>query len=85
MKSTILLTTALFLVSAPSPDSTTISEFSGGFLSNTTESRLMAADKYSDLSGAAKLSTMGETSPTKLNLEVAHAAVDSGLGPDKNR
>ena len=80
MKSTILLTTALFLVSAPSPDSTAISEFSGGFLSNTAERGLMAAEKNSDMSGAAKLSTKGETSPKKLNPDVAH----SGLGPDRN-
>jgi len=32
MKSTILLTIALFLISAPTPDSKTISEISAGFL-----------------------------------------------------
>jgi len=44
MKSTILLTTALFLASAPSPDSKTISEFSAGFLSQTDDQGLMAAE-----------------------------------------
>lgn len=32
MKSTILLTIAIFLVSAPAPDPSSISEISGGFL-----------------------------------------------------
>jgi hypothetical protein len=44
MKSTILLTTALFLASAPSLDSKTISEFSGGFLVQKTERGLMASE-----------------------------------------
>ena len=44
MKSTILLTTALFLASAPSPDSTVISEFSAGFLVPKTERGLMASE-----------------------------------------
>jgi len=44
MKSTILLTTALFLASAPSPDSKTISELSAGFLSVGNEHGLMAAE-----------------------------------------
>lgn len=48
MKSTILLTTALFLASAPSPDAKTISEFSGGFLSVGNEHGLMAADSSMD-------------------------------------
>lgn len=43
MKSTILLTTALFLASAPSPDSKTVSEFSAGFLSPASDQGLMAA------------------------------------------
>jgi hypothetical protein len=44
MKSTILLTTALFLASAPSPDSKAVSEFSAGFLSPTSDQGLMAAE-----------------------------------------
>ncbi len=44
MKSTILLTTALFLASAPSPDSKTISELSAGFLSMGNDTGLMASE-----------------------------------------
>lgn len=44
MKSTILLSTALFLASAPSPDSKVISEISAGFLSLTDTHGLMASD-----------------------------------------
>ena len=44
MKSIILMTTAIFLVSAPSPDSKTISEISAGFLSITSETALSAAE-----------------------------------------
>lgn len=56
MKSTILLTTALFLMSAPSPDSKSVSEFSGGFLAETNDTGLMASDVDSGIragSGAA--------------------------------
>ena len=44
MKSTILLTTALFLASAPSPDAKTISELSAGFLSVNNDHGLMASE-----------------------------------------
>ena len=44
MKSIILMTTAIFLVSAPSPDSKTVSEMSAGFLSTSTETALSAAE-----------------------------------------
>jgi len=44
MKSTILLTTALFLASAPWPDSNIISEMSAGFLSTGDEYGLMASE-----------------------------------------
>ncbi len=44
MKSTILLTTALFLASAPAPDAKTISELSAGFLSVDDDYALMASD-----------------------------------------
>ena len=50
MKSTILLTTALFLASAPSPDSKTISELSAGFLSTGDNHGLMAAEFTADTS-----------------------------------
>ena len=45
MKSTILLTTALFLISAPSPDSKTLAEMSAGFLSLQQGTGLLAAEK----------------------------------------
>jgi hypothetical protein len=45
MKSTILLTTALFLASAPAPDSETLAEVSAGFLSQSEQNGLMAAPK----------------------------------------
>ena len=44
MKSTILMTTALFLLSAPTPDSKTISEMSAGFLLPTQNTGLMASE-----------------------------------------
>ena len=47
MKSTLLLMTALFLMSAPSPDSKSVSEFSAGFLSETSDLGLMAAEPVS--------------------------------------
>jgi len=44
MKSTILLTTTLFLAIAPSPDAKTISELSAGFLSVDNDYGLMASE-----------------------------------------
>lgn len=44
MKSTILMTIALFLLSAPTPDSKTISEMSAGFLLPTQNTGLMASE-----------------------------------------
>lgn len=44
MKSIILMTTAIFLASAPTPDSKTISEMSAGFLSISSETALSAAE-----------------------------------------
>ena len=44
MKSIALLATALFLASAPTPDSATISEMSAGFLSSTKAQPLLAAE-----------------------------------------
>jgi hypothetical protein len=55
MKSTVLLTTAIFLISAPSPDSKAIAEISAGFLSPSSESGLMAAEL------APKMKTNSET------------------------
>jgi hypothetical protein len=44
MKSIALLATALFLASAPSPDSKTISQLSAGFLSPGNSQPLLAAE-----------------------------------------
>jgi hypothetical protein len=44
MKSIALLTTALFLASAPSPDSQVISEFTAGFMVSDKSPPLMAAE-----------------------------------------
>lgn len=44
MKSAILLATALFLASAPSPDSKSVSEMSAGFLAPQETQGLMAAE-----------------------------------------
>ncbi len=44
MKSIALLATALFLASAPSPDSDVISELSAGFLLSNNYQALMAAE-----------------------------------------
>ncbi len=44
MKSTILLATAIFLASAPSPDSQSVSEMSAGFLVADATVGLMAAE-----------------------------------------
>ncbi len=43
MKTTVLLATALFLASAPSPDSNSISEMSGGFLLPAKSDALLAS------------------------------------------
>jgi hypothetical protein len=43
MKSTLVLTIAIFLLSAPGPDSKTISEVSAGFLSQTENHDLLAS------------------------------------------
>ncbi len=61
MKSTILLTTALFLASAPSPDSKTISELSAGFLSTGDNHGLMAAEVTREKSLDANISAQPAT------------------------
>ena len=48
MKPTLLLATALFLISAPEPDSKTMAEFSAGFLSATNKHTLVAAEPASN-------------------------------------
>ena len=85
MKSTILLTTVFFLVSAPSPDSATISEFSGGFFADTNKHGLMAAEVNPDSYRATELATPVEKSFTKSRPDIAkQAKADSSLEPGKN-
>lgn len=47
LKSTLILTTLLFLSIAPEPDSRDIAELSANFLVPATETGLMAADNLS--------------------------------------
>lgn len=76
MKSTILLTTALFLASAPSPDSKTISELSAGFLSTDNHGLMAAevtADTLSDANLSAQLAIQNNhklTRPVKEQLQI---------------
>ena len=85
MKATILLTTMLFLFSAPAPDSKSISEFSGGFFADTNEHGLMAAELISDRQRATELATPVEKSFTKSGPDTAkQAKADSSLEPGKN-
>ena len=48
MKSTFLLTTAIFLLSAPAPDSKVLAEASAGLLAPKHESGLLASDQPAD-------------------------------------
>jgi hypothetical protein len=71
MKSTILLTTALFLASAPSPDSKTISELSAGFLSTGDNHGLMAAEFTADTSAQLVIQNkQTNTKPTQEQLQI---------------
>ena len=71
MKSTILLTTALFLASAPSPDSKTISELSAGFLSTGDNHGLMAAELTTDTSAQLAIQNkQTNTRPTQEQLQI---------------
>jgi len=71
MKSTILLTTALFLASAPSPDSKTISELSAGFLSTGDNYGLMAAELTVDKPAQMAIQNkQTRTRPTQEQLQI---------------
>ncbi len=71
MKSTILLTTALFLASAPSPDSKTISELSAGFLSTGDNQGLMAAELTADTPAQMAIQNKQTTTrPTQEQLQI---------------
>lgn len=72
MKSIALLATALFLASAPSPDSATISEMSAGFLSTGKTQPLLAAEPDQAKQSAPKKSSI----QTNLVSERAASDVD---------
>jgi hypothetical protein len=59
IKPTILMTTALFLLSAPAPDSKTISEVSAGFLLARDHGSLLASQGY--FPAAVRSTGMAET------------------------
>lgn len=63
MKSTILMTIALFLISAPSPDSKTISEMSAGFLVPSGILGLMADQSEPVLESSSRQSTSTDSEP----------------------
>ena len=65
MKTTLLLATALFLVSSPPPDPEAISEFTAGFLAPTDERGLMAAEPVADVhtSGIADNQCVHQANP----------------------
>ena len=68
MKSTILLAAAIFLASAPSPDSLTISELSAGFLVLKNEYGLMA----SELAFKPGTDTGASTHPNAMPMQELH-------------
>jgi len=74
MKSTILLTTALFLVSAPAPDAKTISELSAGFLSVDDDYALMASD-----------TTFNNRPDTAISLPAETHAITDTFEPDEEQ
>ena len=63
MKSTILMTIALFLLSAPTPDSKTISEMSAGFLLPTQNTGLMASENKPTASNVISKSELQADKP----------------------
>jgi hypothetical protein len=76
MKSTILLTTALFLASAPSPDAKTISELSAGFLSVDNEYGLMASEDTSSTRFNPHVSAQLENLPIATTHKPADQIID---------
>jgi len=57
MKSIALLATALFLASAPSPDSETISQLSAGFLSPGDAQPLLAAEPEKNIDSSTAVAS----------------------------
>ena len=72
MKSIALLTIALFLASAPSPDSNTLSELSAGFLSANNAHPMMAAEPGQTIwqvpAGLATSTTLTAATPLEESL-----------------
>jgi len=79
MKSTILLTTALFLASAPSPDAKTISELSAGFLSVNNDHGLMASEDTLSNRFNPQISAQLESLP----ITTIHKPVEQNAQADK--
>jgi len=77
MKSTILLTTALFLASAPSPDAKTISELSAGFLSVENDYGLMASEDTSSSRFNPSIPAQLESLP----ITTTHKSADQDIDP----
>lgn len=65
MKSTILLTTAIFLLSAPAPDSKTLSDMSAGLLAPKNESGLLASEDVSKNKNIVQTSNPKKPNPKK--------------------
>ena len=79
MKSAMLLATALFLASAPSPDSKSISEMSAGFMAPQETQGLMAAESVTEKQPGTETSSQAITHGTDEKTEEAtEAAATSG-------
>jgi len=79
MKSTILLTTALFLASAPSPDAKTISELSAGFLSVKNDHGLMASEHTLSARFNPQASVQLENLPITKTYKPADQQIDTAI------
>jgi len=67
MKSIALLATALFLASAPSPDSDTISQISAGFLAPGNVQPLLAAEPGDVFKTSAEASSENQLEETPVD------------------
>jgi hypothetical protein len=69
LKPTILMTITLFLLSAPAPDSNTISEVSAGFLMAQEHTSLLASQNRMHRSSRSSLATEIQSPPADLKAE----------------
>lgn len=76
MKSIALLATALFLASAPSPDSDTISQLSAGFLLAGNVQPLMAAESELTLQQVQTAVGASATLTSATTVEDSHSQSD---------